>query len=65
MAARWLRPGGPAAAARQESELNMTTGGIISDTHGRLQPEALAALAESDHIIPVSYTHLDVYKRQG
>ena len=49
MAAR--RPGGQVAAAWQESERNMTTVGIISDTHGRLQPEALAALAESDHII--------------
>ena len=29
----------------------MTTVGIISDTHGRLQPEALVALADCDHLI--------------
>ena len=28
------------------------------------QEEALMDLAAGDHVIPVSYTHLDVYKRQ-
>ena len=44
---------------------------ILSDTHGLLRPEVVERLKDADAILhggdinkPVSYTHLDVYKRQ-
>ena len=57
-----------ALLARLKVQEKIEVNGQVTRTNYRLQPGDIVTvdldLDETSHIIPVSYTHLDVYKRQ-
>ena len=56
----------PSAASKPESGTPMTTSASTGCSCARKRPACLrASCTELPSMTPVSYTHLDVYKRQG